>query len=108
MSGRQVASGAVRTASLRLAMRTALAAVPTEATDKVAADAAVLEAGGTVFHAGPLSSGPLSVARRTVGLGEAPRRLFPVRVSRATVAAAVLDEAEDPAYPGAVAVPLER
>ncbi|HWC78618.1 MAG TPA: NAD(P)H-binding protein [Pseudonocardiaceae bacterium] len=79
-----------------------------ELTDKVAADSAVLAAGGTVFHAGPLSSGPLSRTRRTVGLTGVPKRLFPARVSRATVAAAMLDEAETPRFPGVIAVPLER
>jgi nucleoside-diphosphate-sugar epimerase len=88
--------------------RTLLKLLGAELADKVAADAAVLAAGGTVFHAGPLSNGVLSPTRRTVGLEEAPRRFFPARVSRATVAAAMLDEAEDPAHPGAVAIPLER
>jgi uncharacterized protein len=76
--------------------------------DKVAADAIVLRAGGTVFHAGPLGNGPLSPGRRTVGLDAYPRRIFPAGVSRATVAAAMLDEAEAPRYPGAIAIPLER
>jgi len=76
--------------------------------DKVAADAIVLQAGGTVFHAGPLGNGPLSPARRTVGLDGYPRRIFPAGVSRATVAAAMLDEAEAPRYQGAIAIPLER
>jgi uncharacterized protein len=76
--------------------------------DKVTADTMVLRAGGTVFHAGPLTNGPLSPARRTAGLDAFPRRLFPASVSRATVAAAMLDEAESPRYAGAVAIPLER
>ena len=76
--------------------------------DKVTADALVLSAGGTVFHAGPLTSGPLSPARRTVGLDGYPRRLFPASVSRATVAAAMLDEAESPGYAGTVAIPLDH
>jgi hypothetical protein len=67
---------------------------------------AVLRAGGTVFHAGPLSDGPVSPARRTVGLDAVPRRFFPAGVSRATVAAAMLDEAESAHFPGAVAIPL--
>lgn len=74
--------------------------------DKVTADALVLGAGGTVFHAGPLTTGPLSSRRRTVGLRDAPRRIFPAAVSRATVAAAMLDEAESPAHAGGVALPL--
>jgi hypothetical protein len=76
--------------------------------DKVAADAIVLQAGGTVFHAGPLGNGPLSPARRTVGLDGYPRRIFPAGVSRATVAAAMLDEAESPRHQGAIAIPLQR
>lgn len=79
-----------------------------ELPDRIGADTTVLRAGGTVFHAGPLSGGPLSPDRRTVGLDGVPRRFFPARVSRATVAAAMLDEAESPRYPGAIAVPLER
>lgn len=79
-----------------------------ELVDKVTADSAVLEAGGTVFHPGPLSDGPLSDTRRVVGLDAVPKRFFPARVSRATVAAAMLDEAESPRYAGATAVPLGR
>lgn len=76
--------------------------------DKVAGDAIVLDAGGTVFHAGPLSNKALGPSRRTVGLGDAPKRLLPSMVSRATVAAAMLDEAENPVFAGGIAVPLER
>jgi uncharacterized protein len=76
--------------------------------DKITADGNVLAAGGTVFHAGPLSLGPLSPHRRTVGLDAAPRSVFPSRVSRATVAAAMLDEAESPRFAGRIALPLER
>ncbi|GAA2472165.1 NAD(P)-dependent oxidoreductase [Winogradskya humida] len=90
------------------ATRTLLKLMGDKLTDKVASDAAILAAGGTVFHAGPLSTGPLSETRRTVGLNDAPARFFPARVSRATVAAAMLDEAENPTYPGAIAIPLER
>jgi uncharacterized protein YbjT (DUF2867 family) len=79
-----------------------------ELPDKVTADNTVLRAGGTVFHAGPLSGRPLSPTRRTVGLSDYPRRLFPARVSRSAVAAAMLDEAESPRFPGAIAIPLER
>jgi uncharacterized protein YbjT (DUF2867 family) len=87
--------------------RTLLKAMGDRLPDKVTADAAILAAGGTVFHAGPLSLGPLSPGRRTVGLEDAPRRLFPARVSRATVAAAMLDEAESPRFAGRVAIPLQ-
>ncbi|MFE3600420.1 NAD(P)-dependent oxidoreductase [Streptomyces sp. NPDC059142] len=88
--------------------RTLLRALGAELTDKVSADTTVLDAGGTVFHCGPLSAGPLSERRRTVDLGQAPHRLFPARVSRATVAAAMLDAAETPDLPGGTYVPLDR
>ncbi|QMU69645.1 NAD(P)-dependent oxidoreductase [Streptacidiphilus sp. P02-A3a] len=90
------------------ATRTLLKAMGAELADKVTADATVLAAGGTVFHAGPLSNGPLSPDRRTVGLDGAPRRFFPARVSRSTVAAAMLDEAQEPHRRGQVAIPLEH
>lgn len=76
--------------------------------DKVAADTATLVAGGTVFHAGPLSNGPVSNTRRTVELIEVPRRIFPASVSRATVAASMLDESETSRFPGVTVAPLER
>jgi hypothetical protein len=82
--------------------------MPAKLADQVAADALVLGSGGTVFHAGPMSNGPLSPDRRTVGLDEAPKRFFPARVSRQTVAAAMLDEAENPRHPGRIALPLEH
>ncbi len=74
--------------------------------DKVAADDTVLAAGGTVFHAGVLSDEPESPERRTVGLDAAPPFDLGAEVSRETVAAAMLDEAESPRFPGAVALPL--
>ena len=91
-----------------LLVRSLFRAMRAKLEDKVAADAIVLRAGGTVFHAGPLGNGPLSPARRTVGLDAYPRRIFPAGVSRATVAAAMLDEAESPRHQGAIAIPLER
>jgi hypothetical protein len=91
-----------------LLVRSMFRAMPAKLGDKVTADAMVLRADGTVFHAGPLTNGPLSPARRTVGLDTYPRRLFPAKVSRATVAAAMLDEAESPRYAGTIAIPLER
>jgi NAD(P)-dependent dehydrogenase (short-subunit alcohol dehydrogenase family) len=78
-----------------------------ELPDKVAADTAVLRAGGTVFHAGPLSTAAAAPSRRTVGLDDAPARLFPAGVSRATVAAAMIDEAEVPRFAGQTAIPLQ-
>ncbi|RSM87453.1 flavin reductase [Kibdelosporangium aridum] len=74
--------------------------------DKVEADDIVLAAGGTVFHAGVLSDGPASPSRRTVGLRAAPPFDLGAKVSRESVAAAMLDEAEAPRFPGTVALPL--
>jgi uncharacterized protein len=91
-----------------LLVRSMFRAMHAKLGDKVTADTIVLSAGGTVFHAGPLTGGPLSPDRRTVGLDAYPRRLFPASVSRATVAAAMLDEAESPRYAGTTAIPLER
>jgi hypothetical protein len=71
-----------------------------ELTDKRAADRIVLDAGGTVFHVGPMGDGPVAPDRRTLTLDQAPRRLFPAGVSRATVAAAMVDEAVRPCFAG--------
>jgi len=90
------------------ATRTLLSFMGEKLADKIAADTVVLQAGGTVFHAGPLSNRPQSPHRRTVGLTNAPHRFFPAPVSRATVAAAMLDEAESPTFVGQIAVPLDR
>jgi hypothetical protein len=53
-----------------------------------------------------LDDGPESTNRRTVGLEAAPPFDLGARVSRETVAAAMLDEAEVPRFPGTVALPL--
>ncbi|MDQ7808834.1 SDR family oxidoreductase [Amycolatopsis sp. A133] len=74
--------------------------------DKVEADGTILAAGGTVFHAGLLADGPEDPQRRTVGLDAAPELDLRTSISRDTVAAAMLDEAENPRFPGVVAVPL--
>jgi uncharacterized protein len=74
--------------------------------DKVEADNTVLAAGGTVFHAGMLADDPEDPDRRTVGLDAAPPFDLSAKISRETVAAAMLDEAETPHFPGTVALPL--
>jgi uncharacterized protein len=71
-----------------------------EVPDKVTADATIIAAGGTVFHAGMLTDGPVAAGRRTLTLDRAPRRFLPVRVSRATVAAAMVEEAVREQFPG--------
>lgn len=73
--------------------------------DKVTADTLILASGGTVIHAGPLSNRSGSTSHRTVPLDQVPRRLFPASISRATVAATMLDAAE--AGASGVVVPLE-
>jgi putative NADH-flavin reductase len=93
------AAGALTRTLLRVFMKAELA-------DKTNADQAVLAASGTVFHAGPLGNGPVGLARRTLRLDQAPRRLFPAGVSRATVAAAMVDEAVTPRFPGETVIPV--
>jgi hypothetical protein len=39
-------------------------------------------------------------------LEQAPRRLFPAGVSRSTVAAAMMDEAVTPRFPGRTVIPV--
>jgi uncharacterized protein YbjT (DUF2867 family) len=81
--------------------------VRSERAEKEQADDVALLAGATVFHAGPLTDGPVSPTRRTVALAEFKRpALIPARVTRATVAAAMLDEAEKSQHPGEIVVPL--
>jgi uncharacterized protein len=81
-------------------------AIGSEIADKVEADELVLGLAGSVFHAGPLTNRPISAQRSTVALDQAPRRLVPRPVSRATVAAAMLDEVEHARFRGVIAVPL--
>lgn len=78
-----------------------------ELSDKRQADDVAIEAGATLGHPGPLTDGALSPTRKTVTLSAFKRpHPMPARVSRATVAAAMLDEAEQGQNPGAVVVPL--
>lgn len=79
-----------------------------ELSDKVSADSAVIRAGGTVFHAGPLTNKKLASNWKVAGLHTVPRRPFPATISRATVAAAMLAEAETHKFPGTIVVPLKR
>lgn len=76
--------------------------------DKEMADALILKAGGTVFHAGIISKGPNSPTRRTLTLDKVPRRIFPVSVSRATLVAAMLDEAERQQYTSQTVIPFDQ
>ncbi len=75
--------------------------------DKGEADHAALDAGATLVHPGPLTDGALSRTRKTVTLSAFKRpHPMPARVSRATLAAAMLDEAEQNHNAGEVVVPL--
>jgi uncharacterized protein len=76
-----------------------------EYADKVAADTAVLEAGGTVLHSGPFSDGPDQPGTSAQPLAAAGRRFFPRRTPRATVARLMLEEAESGRHPGEIIVP---
>jgi uncharacterized protein YbjT (DUF2867 family) len=82
------------------------AALAKELPDRAAADDIMLAAGATVMHANRLTDGDLSPTRRTVALQDSPRQLLLPSVSRATVAAAMLDEAENPHHSGGIALPL--
>ncbi|MFG1928640.1 NAD(P)-dependent oxidoreductase [Cryptosporangium sp. NPDC048952] len=79
-----------------------------ELPDKVEADSMVLTAGATLFHLGPMNSGPASPAWATLPLAQAPRRLFPRGVSRATVAEAMVDEAVRRRLPGQTVTIMAR
>lgn len=74
--------------------------------DKVMADNAVLASGGTVFQAMFLTDDPEAADRRTIGLHAGPPFDVGARISRESVAAAMLDEAETPRFPGVVALPV--
>lgn len=71
-----------------------------ELADKVAADRLLVAAGFTVVHAGRLTDGPLGGRFRLVPVDDARRHWFPPSVSRADVAALMLDEAEAGHHPG--------
>ncbi|MEU2774619.1 NAD(P)H-binding protein [Streptomyces sp. NPDC007162] len=77
-----------------------------ELAEKGAADAIVLAGGATVFHAPDLWVGKVSAARRNVPLAKYPKPLLPPHASRATVAALILDEAEQPTAGAGILVPM--
>jgi uncharacterized protein len=76
--------------------------------DKVTADNAVLDAGGTVLHSGPLSDKADVPGTRVVPLAAVRRRLFPRSTPRATIARLMLDAAEAPGHPGGLIVPAPK
>ncbi|WP_161972372.1 NAD(P)-dependent oxidoreductase [Glaciihabitans arcticus] len=73
--------------------------------DKVAADEAVLAAGGVVVHSGPLSDKPDDQAVALAPLSTMPRQFFPAGASRAGIARLMLDIATGTLFePGLLAV----
>ncbi|MBE1586705.1 NAD(P)-dependent oxidoreductase [Nonomuraea angiospora] len=80
--------------------------VGSELAEKAEADQIALAAGATVFHAPDVTDGPLSSAGRIVPLAELRRPLLPPRISRATLASLLLDEAETNKHGSGIAVPL--
>jgi uncharacterized protein len=89
----------------RLTARLLRAGFGAEYDDKVTADAAVLDAGGTVLHSGPLSDRADDPGTRALPVSAAGRRFFPHRTSRATIARLMFDEAETPTHPGQLITP---
>ncbi|MFG2398442.1 NAD(P)-dependent oxidoreductase [Streptomyces lydicus] len=81
-------------------------AVGAELAEKAEADRIAIEGGATVFHAPDLTNGPISPNRRLVPLAELRRPLLPPRMSRATAAALLLDEAESGNHGGGIVVPV--
>jgi uncharacterized protein len=77
-----------------------------ELAEKAEADQIALDAGATVFHAPDVTDGPLSPTRRIVPLAELRRPVLPARISRATLAALLLDEAEAGRHGTGIVVPL--
>lgn len=76
--------------------------------EKAAADQIALSGGVTVFHAPDLQVGGISAARRSIPLDRYPRPFWPPRVSRATAAALMLDEAERPTRAAKILVPVSK
>lgn len=74
--------------------------------EKAAADTIALNGGATVFHAPDLQVGGISPGRRNIPLEKYPKPFWPPRVSRATAAALMLDEAERPTHGATILVPV--
>jgi hypothetical protein len=80
--------------------------VGSELPEKAEADRIALAAGATVFHAPDVTDGALAAERRVVPLAELRRPLLPPRISRSTLAALMLDEAETGEHGNGIVVPL--
>lgn len=93
------AGGRIYQAIMRLAVGKELA-------EKAEADRIALQAGAAVFHAPDLQGGPISPTRHIVPLADLRRPLLPPRISRASLASLMLDEAENGYHAGGIVVPL--
>ena len=76
--------------------------------EKADADKIALDGGAIVFHAPDLQVGGISATRRSIPLGNYPKPFWPPRVSRATAAALMLDEAEHPTRDAKILVPVGK
>jgi uncharacterized protein YbjT (DUF2867 family) len=99
-------SGASTNAGGRLYQAIMRLAVGGELAEKAEADQVALRAGATVFHTPDLAGGPISATRRIVPLADLKRPLLPPRISRASLASLLLDEAETGRHTGGIVVPL--
>ena len=77
-----------------------------ELAEKGEADQIALDSGATVFHAPDVTNGSLSPGRHIVSLADFARPFLPPRISRASLAALMLDEAENNSHAGTLVVPL--
>ncbi len=77
-----------------------------ELAEKAEADAVALAAGATVVHSPDLGNGPAGPPRGVVRLAEYRRSGLLPRITRATLAAALVDEAENGGHDGEIVVPL--
>lgn len=76
--------------------------------EKAEADRIALDAGATVFHAPDLQVGGISPSRGNIPLERYRKPFWPPRVSRATAAALMLDEAEHPTRDAKILVPVGK
>ncbi|MBY8880680.1 NAD(P)-dependent oxidoreductase [Actinacidiphila acidipaludis] len=93
------AGGAIYQAVMRMFVGRELA-------EKAAADHIALAGGTTVFHAPDVANGPVSPNRRILRLADYRRPFLPPRITRDTLAALLIDEAEAPTHRAEVLVPL--
>ena len=78
-----------------------------ELADKAGSDELLRGVQASVVHAGRLTNAPARGAT-LFSLRDAPRRWLPSSISRADVAAAMLDELESPKFRGATAIAMTR